>query len=97
MSTIFKELKGQIVEALQAKAPNIICPVCKNSKFTLVDAYLVELLQDDFTSLTLGGGPSIPTVGILCNNCGYLMKFSIGVLGLLPKKGTDTENKNEKK
>lgn len=39
------------------------------------------------------GGKMIPTVMLVCNHCGHIDRFALGVLGLM--EGEDTENNKE--
>ena len=84
------EKKGEIVarlnERFQKYEHGLKCPMCGNGQFTIADAYLRNDLQEDLTSMSLGG-PSIPSVAIVCNNCGFISQHAIGILGLLPKEG----------
>jgi hypothetical protein len=58
------------------------CPLCGHKEFTLAE-YLVQVqLQLDATRLTIGGGPSLPCVATVCENCGYTMLHNVMVLGL---------------
>ena len=81
--------KQDIVNRIREKAPNLQCPMCKTKAFSLADGYFVNTMQSDFNSLSLGG-QAIPTVAIICNNCGFVSQHAVGSLGLLPK-----ENKNQ--
>lgn len=90
MDTNFEQLKQQIVDALKKKAPNLKCPACQSSEFIFVDGFFANDLQADLSRRQMGG-MNIPTVPIVCKNCGYIMEFAVGSLGLLPKP----ENKQE--
>ena len=35
---------------------------------------------------------AIPTIAIVCNNCGYISQHALGALGLLPPKATAQED-----
>ena len=61
------------------------CPMCGHNKFTIADGYFTPILQKDLTSYKLGGA-SIPSIIIICTNCGFMSQHALGVLGLLPKK-----------
>jgi len=83
---IKKKIQENLNKKLQEKNRSLVCPVCRNNNFILADGFVNDLLQE-----TMGGGlvigrPAIPEVVIICEHCGYTMKFSAGVLGLLPKK-----------
>ncbi|MBY0536620.1 MAG: hypothetical protein K2P88_12290 [Chitinophagaceae bacterium] len=80
-----EQQKQDIVKRLSEKAPNLRCPMCQTNAFSLADGYFVNTMQSDFNSLALGG-QAIPTVAIVCNNCGFVSQHAVGSLGLLPKE-----------
>ena len=83
------EQKEKIKAELLKKVPTLICPMCQNRSFAMAEGYFSNTLQADFNSLAIGGH-AIPTIGIICNNCGFVSQHAIGRLGLLPK---NEENK----
>lgn len=85
-----KELIDALDKRLKARATQLRCPMCSQPHFSIADAYIRNQLQPDLQSVNLGG-PSIPTIAIICSNCGFLSQHAIGVLGLLPTE----ENKSE--
>ena len=87
----FDEIKKEIIDKIQQKAPLLQCPVCHTRNVILVDGFINHSLQKELVGVVIGG-PSIPTVGLVCSNCGYLMEFSVGVLGLLPKKADEVND-----
>lgn len=104
MSTNFEENKENIVGRLNKKVPGLKCPICGNSNLILGGGFFAHDLQQDLNQRQMGG-INIPTVPTICPNCGYLMEFAVGILGLLPhnpsegnvKPNTDVEEeKNEK-
>lgn len=84
-----EEKKRQVANALAMRTGNIVCPICRQSKYTLLDGYFVDVIQDKYQGMQLGGR-LLPSVILVCNNCGHLESFSLGVLGLL-----DIEKKDE--
>lgn len=84
MDTNFKNNKDEIAKKIQTKAPSLRCPACSNSDFTLTEGYFAHDLQDDLVSRHIGG-KNVPVVPIACKNCGFIMEFSAGILGILPK------------
>lgn len=85
------EQKEKIKEELLKKVPVLTCPMCQHKGFAMVEGYFLNTIQVDLTSVNLGG-QAIPTIGIICNNCGFVSQHAIGRLGLLPK---NTENKTD--
>ena len=84
--------KQKIIEKLNKKfnSQGIKCPMCGNNHFIIADGYFNSHLQDDLKNLSIGG-PSIPSIPIICDKCGFISMHALGVLGLLPKQ--DTEDK----
>ena len=82
-----EEKKAELIRVLSEKLEKYskpsACPMCGHPHFTISDAYLSNTLQTDFTSVTLGG-PSIPSLAIICKNCGFISQHALGILGLLP-------------
>ena len=93
-----EEKKRQIASALARRAGNIVCPICHQSKYTFLDGYFVGVIQDKYQGMQLGGR-LLPSIMLVCNNCGHLESFSLGVLGLMEnedKKGGKNENTDSK-
>jgi hypothetical protein len=86
------EQKEKIKEELLKKVHTLTCPMCKEKNFTMAEGYFLNTMQADFSSLSLGG-QAIPTIGIICNNCGFVSQHAIGRLGLLTKENKTDEPK----
>lgn len=80
--------KDAIVKELNNKVGNFICPICHKGPFTLVDGYFVQSSQNDYKNFIIGSDTIIPSVIIVCNNCGFMSQHSLGVLGLIEKSQT---------
>jgi len=82
-----EEKKAELIRVLSQRLAKCgkqsSCPMCGHAHFTIADAYLSNTLQADFKSVTLGG-PSIPSLAIICTNCGFISQHSLGIIGLLP-------------
>jgi hypothetical protein len=74
--------KENIKLAFDKKVHDLTCPMCKNKAFTMADGYFVNNMQKDINSINLGG-QAIPTIGIICNNCGFVSQHALGALGIL--------------
>lgn len=77
-----EETKKQIINALTKRVESFVCPMCHQSKYSFVDGYTVDAVQKDYKNIRLGGR-LIPSVMLVCNNCGHIDRFSLGVLGLI--------------
>lgn len=77
----------------KVKGEDLVCPACKNTNFQLIDAYTHRNLNDKVNETNLGKR-IVPSITAICNNCGYILDFAVGILGLLE---TEEVKKNEKK
>lgn len=84
------EKKQEIAKILQDKGALRPCPRCTNQKFTLLDGYFNQSIQQELTGMLIGG-PAVPSVVLVCNNCGYMSQHALGVLGLMPP-GKEKDN-----
>ena len=87
-----EDQKKKVIQALQEKGSVLPCPRCGNQNFTLIDGYFNQPLQKQLSNNLVIGGPSIPSVGVVCNKCGFIAHHAVGVLGLMPSVD---ENKND--
>jgi transcription elongation factor Elf1 len=93
MSSDFKEKQSEIVQSLNAKLPGgLKCPVCEAKQFSLVDGYFAHDIQPNLENRRMGG-INVPTVPVVCSNCGYIMEFAAARLIDLPKKDDSGDNK----
>lgn len=90
---ISQEKKAEIAAKLNEKLTGITCPMCHQHSFIIADGYFVNLLHDNLDSFKMGGS-SIPTISIICSNCGFVSQHALGVFGLLPEK-TESEKETE--
>ncbi|MCD7972344.1 MAG: hypothetical protein LUG18_06715 [Candidatus Azobacteroides sp.] len=86
------EQKKKIVEELAKRTNGLTCPMCQNKSFIMSDGYFNNSMQADLRNINIGG-PSIPTIGIICNRCGFVSQHALGTLGLLPKIEEDESTK----
>ena len=89
-----KKKKAEIADKLNEKLSEVTCPMCHQHNFIIADGYFINVLHDNIESVKFGGS-SIPTISIICSNCGFVSQHALGVLGLLPKK-QESENESEK-
>lgn len=79
-----EEDKQQIVDKLKERGANIVCPMCKNSEFFLADGYFNQKLTDgsDYAHgfIPSLNGATMPTVVLVCKNCGFVSQHALGVL-----------------
>lgn len=75
------ENKQLIAKKVVEKIGFFKCPICQNSTFTIADGFLVSSLQKDLKNLSIGG-EYLPSIALVCNNCGFTSLHNIKILGL---------------
>jgi hypothetical protein len=88
-------LREKVIRFLDSKAPGLSCPVCKQKNFILGNGFVNESVIDHLEQGVIIGGPSMPEVVIVCSNCGNILKFSAGVMGLLKEKKASGKKSNK--
>lgn len=78
--------KQKIIKALEDRGAKFPCPRCGNQQFTLMDGYFNQTIQTNLKGMVIGG-PSVPSVVVVCTRCGYMSQHALGALGLLSKEG----------
>ena len=80
-----EEEKKKIVQELEKRGATLPCPRCGKKNFSLLDGYFVQPISTEIGTVTLGG-PTLPSIAIVCTNCGYLSQHALGALELLPSE-----------
>lgn len=94
-----EESKKEVIAALYQRIGKLECSMCHHSEYTFLDGYFVDVVQDDYKTMRLGGR-MLPSVVFVCNHCGHIDKFSLGVLGLMvtnEESKTSSDNDSQKK
>jgi hypothetical protein len=79
------EQQKRIIEELQKRNATPVCRCGRSKNFLLMDGLFLNLLGDG-KNLVIGG-PAIPTVAVVCDNCGAIYQYAVGTLGLLKDLG----------
>lgn len=85
-----QEEREKIFKALETRQVRAICPICKIGRLTLVNGYFKKVLSDDYKSPVIGGR-YLPSIILICNNCGFVSQHALGALGLLHNQNSDAE------
>ncbi|MEK6891882.1 MAG: hypothetical protein AABX25_01730 [Nanoarchaeota archaeon] len=93
-----EEIIKKIDESIKRKTgqTNLKCPVCTNDNFTVVDGFTNDSLIDTIGGNIILGGRVLPSIPIVCTNCGNTFFLNAKILGLSeeqPKQNIE-ENKN---
>ena len=79
--TIIKKIKER--SQINGRSP-LTCSVCGKREFSLVgEGFANQPLQQNTSGGLVIGGPSLPSVVLICRNCGNTLYFNLGVLGEL--------------
>lgn len=81
MQIISQAERDNIARVLQEKNALQPCPRCGEKQFTLLDGYFNEPIQSKPNNLNIGG-QCIPSVVVICNNCGYMSQHALGMLNI---------------
>ena len=71
-----------IADALTTKGVVARCPSCGHPNFYVVQDLVFMQLQPTPNAGLLIGGQSLPSIAVLCMNCGDTRFFNVFVLGL---------------
>jgi len=77
-----KHKKKAIVNRLMQAGIQTMCPMCGGELNTLIDGYVVTILQPHINKYQLGG-KTLPAVVMVCGKCGYIRQHALGPLKLL--------------
>jgi len=76
------EKKKILKDRIEERIDTFSCPMCHNDDFIIGDGYFINVLNDNLSKLTLEG-KGIPTIPIICKNCGFISQHALGMLELL--------------
>jgi len=83
------DFKEKLIKILNEKGVTVKCELCGQNNWAVADQAVtlnISKLEGPFQIPP----PSIPSAALVCNNCGNIRLFALGVLGLLEqKKGGD--------
>jgi hypothetical protein len=75
-----KDFKLKVLNALQEKKTKPKCEICDQNTWSVVDQPASLLIPDQSAG---GSRPpqNIPCAALICNNCGNVRLFMLGILG----------------
>lgn len=87
-----EEQKKRVIETLNSRGIGKVCPMCGQKGFSVAEGYLTDMLTDDYRLET--GYRRIPSILLICNNCGFMSRHALGTLGLMDnfKKNSEMDN-----
>lgn len=90
-----QKLKNKFIEEVKKRNLNLRCNVCGQNDL-IVEGPFSKTIQEMPGSLVLGG-PSIPTMAVICKSCGHLREFALGSFGLLDEFQAKDEDETKDK
>src|SRR3990167_4902192 len=91
-----EEERRRIVSTLEKKGVCSCCPMCGNKSFVLSEGYFVNTIQPDMAGCIRLEGPSIPTIAIICKQCGFVSQHSAMLLGLIDRNVSEANRDKSK-
>ncbi|MBA4320444.1 MAG: hypothetical protein C0412_18760 [Flavobacterium sp.] len=75
--------REKFIKKLDEKGVNKECQRCGHKTFSLIDGYSFMPINE--TTGNILGGPAIPAILVVCNNCGSINLHALGALEQLDK------------
>ena len=75
--------KDQLLKKLNEKNINPTCECCGHNDWAVIDQP-VSLDITDLSGNVRIPSPQVPSAALVCNHCGNIRLFALGVLNLLP-------------
>lgn len=75
-------LRDKIINSLNAKLPEKVytCPACgRNDTMGISTGLIINVLHENNLDILRFGPLAIPTIPIICNNCGYVAQHAVAV------------------
>jgi ribosomal protein L37E len=85
------DFKEKVMNELKKRGAVRPCHRCGNNSIQLLDGFFKHTIQNDIQA-TILGGPSIPSVGVICPKCGNVSFHALGILDMLENKISGTKN-----
>ena len=76
-----KDFQKKVLEKLQEKKVKVICEACGENNWAVLNKP-VGLPLTDLSGNIVIPSPQLPAAVLICNNCGYIRCFALGVLNI---------------
>lgn len=77
---IDQEQLGKLQAWVNSKGVNPACPACGHRQWTVGDIIAAPVFAEGGFNI---GGPTVPMVQVICNNCAYVRLFAAVPAGLV--------------
>ncbi len=84
-----EEQQNKILEHLnKALSKPLRCPICEDTNWGITDE-VFEIRGFYEGDMQTGGGHTVPAIILTCKNCGNILLFNAGLIGIVdpPKNG----------
>lgn len=78
------DFKEQLLAKVKSRMKETDCELCRENNWSVLDT-AIALNLTDLTGAFRMPPHQIPAGALICNNCGNVRLFALGVLDLLPK------------
>lgn len=89
MTTFGEEQKRDIMARLREAGATLPCPRCGETRFELLDGYIMEFTQSQLRNMVVGSNNRYSTVAVVCGRCGFLAQHALASLGIATNEGVD--------
>ncbi len=80
------DFRQRFLNELRNRGVSNNCELCNQNNWAFVNEGVALNITDFSTNVRIPQ-PNIPSVAMICNNCGNIRLFSLGALNLLPIQG----------
>lgn len=91
-----KEKREIALKWIKEKAPRLDCECCGKGSWTLAEDLVTPTVLSKGGGIVLGG-PTYPSIMIICNNCGNTKLFNAIVSGVITPKDAEDGGKKDGK
>lgn len=77
-----QDFNEKFINELKKRNATLPCPRCGKTDFSIVGGFFMRPIQNKLQGIQIGGN-ALPTMAIVCTNCGYISEHALGVLNLL--------------
>lgn len=77
--------REKFIKQLEQKGVNKNCNRCGHNSFALLDGYTFLPVNKEVGNIL--GGPSIPAILVVCNNCGAITPHALGAFEKIEEDG----------